>query len=192
MLGAGLILTLAAGANAQQQGSDAEALIAAVREQDGAKAATIVRSQGPGVVNYRGYSGETALTVAMAQRSMTYVFFLLERGAQPNLADKQGDTPLMIAARNGFGEGVNIMVAVGANLEATNRKGETALILAVQRRHAPIVRRLLENGANPDKTDIVAGFSARDYARRDTRNPELIRMIDTIKVAKKVISGPVR
>ena len=192
MIGAGLGAVLAAGVGAQQQGSEAESLIAAIRVQDGAKVESIVRSQGAGVLNYRGYSGETPLTVAMTARSGTYVYFLLERGAQPNLADKQGDTPLIIASRSGFSEGVNTMLAVRANLEAANRQGETALILAVQRRHAQIVRRLLESGANPDKTDIAAGFSARDYARRDTRNPELLRMIETIKPAKKMISGPVR
>ena len=35
-------------------------------------------------------------------------------------------------------------------------------------------------------------YYRRDYARRDTRNPELLRMIETIKSTKRIVSGPVR
>lgn len=192
MLGAGLAAALAAGAGAQQHGSEAESFLSAIREQDGAKAEAIVRSQGSSVLNYRGYSGETPLTVAMTKRSGLYVAFLLGQGAQPDLPDKRGETALMIAARSGFVEGVDKMLSARANVDTANRQGETALIIAVQGRHAQIVRRLIEYGANPDKTDIAAGLSARDYAKRDTRNRELLRMIETIKPVKRMTSGPVR
>jgi len=184
MLAAGFAATLATSAGAQQAGSDAEAFLSAIREQDGAKALAIETKSGPAVVNYRGYSGETPLTVAMAKRSSAYVGFLLGKGAKPDLPDKRGETALMIAARGGFFEGVDRMLSARAAIDATNRQGETALIIAVQARHAQIVRRLLEAGANADKADFAAGFSARDYAKRDTRNRDLLRLIETIKPAK--------
>jgi ankyrin repeat protein len=59
--------------------------------------------------------------------------------------------------------------------------GETPLIVAVQARQAPLVRFLVSKGANPDKTDNAAGYSARDYAKRDSRNPELLRLIEASK-----------
>ena len=184
-------LTLAGGAAAQLSGSDAEAFLTAIREQDGAKAMAIEARQGTGVVNYRGYNGDTPLTLAMAKRSAAYVGFLLSKGARPDLPDKRGDTPLIIAARNGFSEGVDLMIASRAAIDLANRQGETPLIVAVQGRHAIAVRRLLEAGANPDKADFAAGFSARDYARRDSRNRDLLRMIETIK-RRKPVSGPTR
>ena len=52
--------------------------------------------------------------------------------------------------------------------------GETALIVAVQQRQPRCVKLLLRSGANPDKTDHAAGYSARDYAKRDTRNREML------------------
>ena len=58
---------------------------------------------------------------------------------------------------------------MGAKVDGANRMGETPLIVAVQQRQTPIVRRLLAAGANPDKTDNAAGYSARDYAQRDNR-----------------------
>jgi ankyrin repeat protein len=59
--------------------------------------------------------------------------------------------------------------------------GETALIIAVQHRQLPIVRLLINAGADPDKTDSAQGYSARDYAKRDSRTPELLRIIEAKK-----------
>ena len=192
VLGAGLAATIAGGAGAQGQSSESEAFLAAIREKDGAKADTIIGKQGPSVVNYRGYNGDTPLTVAMASRNTTYVNYLIGKGAQPDLPDKRGDTPLIIAARSGFSEGIVRMLAAKANVNAANRQGETALIVAVQQRQTAIVKLLLAAGADADKADFAAGYSARDYARRDTRSRELSRMIETIKPAKKSVSGPIR
>ena len=84
------------------------------------------------------------------------------------------------------------MLAAGAKVDVANRKGETALIAAVQSRQSGIVRKLLEAGANPDKADFAAGYSARDYAKRDTRNRDLLKLIETVKPSSKSIFGPVR
>ena len=37
---------------------------------------------------------------------------------------------------------------------------------------------LLAKGADPDKKDTAAGYSARDYAKRDTRNREILAAIE--------------
>lgn len=191
VLGMGLVAMAATGAVAQGQGSEAETFLAAIRDQDGAKVNEIKNRLGATVMNYRGYNGDTPLTVAMASRNIAYVNFLIANQARPDLADKRGDTALIIAARSGFAEGVDRMLTARASVDAANRQGETPLIVAVQGRHARIVRRLLEKGASPDKTDIAAGYSARDYARRDNRNPEILRLIDTVKPVKNAVSGPV-
>ena len=49
---------------------------------------------------------------------------------------------------------------------------------------------LLQAGANPDKADHFAGYSARDYARRDTRSRELLKLIETVKSTKAKVAGP--
>jgi ankyrin repeat protein len=69
--------------------------------------------------------------------------------------------------------------------------GETPLIVAVQRREVPIIKMLLRAGADPDKTDTAAGYSARDYAKRDSRNPEILALIESTP-ARKAVSGPTR
>lgn len=171
--------------------SDGETLIKAVREDDGSAASALIEAPGSRVVNYRSYEGDTALHIVTKRRDLTWVKYLLGRKADPNIGDKDGDTPLMLASRIGFTEAAEYMVLVGANVDLANRRGETALIVAVQARQPKIVEMLLEAGANPDKSDHAAGLSARDYAKRDSRNPGLLKLIETTKsTKKKSVAGP--
>jgi uncharacterized protein len=64
--------------------------------------------------------------------------------------------------------------------------------VAVQQRQAAIVRMLLEAGANPDLADHASGYSARDYAKRDRRSTEMLKLIETVKVQRKAAVGPTR
>ena len=59
--GAALAAMVATGASAQLLGSDSEAFLTAVREQDGAKVQALAGSSAASVVNYRGFSGDTPL-----------------------------------------------------------------------------------------------------------------------------------
>ena len=76
------------------------------------------------------------------------------------------------------------LLGSGAKVNQANRMGETPLIVAVQQRQIGAVRLLLEGGADPDKTDSAAGYSARDYAKRDTRAREILAMIESVKPSK--------
>lgn len=192
---AGLSLALAAlpvTAMAQSPNvSDGESFLNAIRKDDVGKALELANKSGSRVTNYKGYKGETGLIIATQKRELDWVGFMLQKGADPNLGDGQGDTALMIAARTGFEEAATILLRVGARVDAANRRGETALHGAVQQRQPRMVELLLRAGANPDKADHVSGYSARDYAKRDTRNPQLLKMIETIKSDKKAVAGPV-
>lgn len=177
----GLALGLAAPAMAQIGfGYEGLQFLKAVREGDGAKATQLADSSGPSVINYRGDDGDAALHVVTRFRSNNWMIYLLQRGADPNLAGREGDTPLIIAARSGFTDGAERLLAKGASLDKANKLGETPLIAAVQQRQPKMVKLLLEKGANATKTDR-AGNTARDYAKRETRFPELLRMIETVK-----------
>ena len=171
-------------------GSEGEAFLKAIEDSDAGKALPLLNEPGSRVANYRGYKGDTALHIVAKRRDINWVAFLLTKGADPNVGDNQGDTPLIIAARMGFEEGAREMLVRGARPDATNRRGETALILAVQQRQPHLVQLLLQAGANPDKADHAAGYTARDYAKRDTRNPQLLKLIETVKSTKKQVAGP--
>ena len=173
-------------AAAQRGGFDGVQFIEAVRSRDGAKAMELIRSR-PTVVNARGERGETPLNVALSRRDEDWTFFLLQKGADPNLAGENGDTPLIAAARFGFEEAAATLLKLGAKVDSANKMGETPLILAVQQRHPEIVKLLLAAGADPDRSDSAAGYSARDYARRDARARDILSLIEGAR-AKPAVS----
>jgi uncharacterized protein len=56
---------------------------------------------------------------------------LLGRGADANAQDNEGDTPLMVAARNGLVDAVRILVE-RADVTMTNNAGQTAADLTTR------------------------------------------------------------
>lgn len=183
-------LTLAAPGIAQIGGTRGESFLKAVREADGNKATELLDANGSTVVNFRGASGDIALNIVARRRDLNWLGFLLARGADTNTGDNRGETPLIIASRLGWSDGAGALILRGARVDAVNRLGETALVAAVQARQPALVRLLLEQGANPDKTDHAAGLSARDYAKRDPRAADILRLIESVKSAKKSVAGP--
>lgn len=175
-------LAIAVPAAAQMAGYSGMEFVEAVRKSDGDKAQQLLREHpATGLVDAKGGDGNTALIIAIARRDEEWTGFLLNQGADPNLGGNRGDTPLITAARIGFDQAVEWLLGMGAKVDGANKMGETPLIVAVQQRQTPIVRRLLEAGANPDKTDTAAGYSARDYAQRDSRARDILKLIETKK-----------
>jgi ankyrin repeat protein len=156
-------------------------LIEAVKKRDGDKATQILASHPQGIVNTKDTEGNTGLIIAISRSDDQWTPFLLNKGADPNLAGKGGDTPLIAASRVGFESAVEWLLSMGAKVDGANRMGETPLIIAVQQREVPIVRVLLNAGANPDRSDSAAGYSARDYATRDTRARDILKLINDKK-----------
>ena len=189
-IAAAMLMLAATPATAQSNASEGEAFLKAIEEKDGGKAVPMLDNPASRVVNYRGYKGETALHIATRNRESDWVGLLINKGANPNIGDAKGDTPLIIAARIGYEEAATWMLQRRAQVDLANRRGETALIIAVQQRQRRLVELLLRAGANPDKADHSAGYSARDYAKRDTRSRELLKLIETVKSTKTKVAGP--
>lgn len=161
------------------QFSDSYNFLKAVKERKGEEAEKFLAEPGTVIINTRdGTTGETALHIVIQRRDSTWLGYLLQKGANPNLADKKGMTPLMLATQLGYVEGIETLVRKKAMVDQTNRSGETALILAVQLRNSEAVRALLKAGASPDKKDSRAGYSARDYAKQDGRASAIAAIIE--------------
>ncbi|WP_161607145.1 ankyrin repeat domain-containing protein [Myxococcus xanthus] len=93
-------------------------------------------------VNPRDDSGATALFLAAWRGLSASVSALLERGANPDLADEGGNTPLHTAARNGHGEVIELLLAAGADARLRNAAGESAADRARQQGHTQLAERL--------------------------------------------------
>ena len=176
---AGLAL-LSAPAVAQLGSSDGFDFISAVQKRDGDKATELVEKH-PTIIDTKDDKGDTGLIIAIRGDDTDWTGFLLRKGADPNLAGAGGDTPLITAAKTGFDQAVGWLLGLGAKVDMTNRKGETPLIIAVQQRDERMVKALLDAGADPDHTDSIAGYSARDYASRDPRARDILKLIENKK-----------
>ena len=161
-----LAASLALAAPALAQGySDGYQFLQAVEKQDINKADALLNKPGSVLINSRDLTtGRTALHIAADRRDVIWLVWLLNKGANPNIADRRGVSPLMRASQLGFFDGMQHLLAKGARVDESNETGETPLILAVHRRDTAMMRALLSAGADPDRTDN-SGRSARDYAR---------------------------
>ena len=177
-----LVVACAAGAAipaAGQQMSETFNFLKGVRDRDAAAVEAIISSPSSAIINVRDRAtGEGALHIVTRRRDLEWLAFLLGRRARPDVQAGDGTTPLGIAAQIGWLEGAEQLLARRASVDLANNRGETPLILAVQSRQLQMVRYLLSRGANRDRQDSSAGFSALDYARQDTRNPELLRIFE--------------
>lgn len=177
-------LAFAAPAAAQKMGEGYE-FLKAVKARDGTKVNTALDRPGSTVIGTRDAStGETALHYVVARRDLVWLRFLIGRGANPNIADRNGVTPLTLAANLGWGEGVEQLVKSGASVDSANQTGETPLIAAIHRRDADMVRALLKAGANPDRADN-SGRTARDYAVLMGPQSTILAELDKAKAERK-------
>jgi len=171
---------LATPAVAQLTSNNGQDFLDAVKKRDGDKAIQLIADH-PTIIDTKNGDGDTGLIISIRATDADWTGFLLTKGADPNLAGGNGDTPLITAAKAGFDDAAGWLIGLGANVDATNKAGETALIIAVQQRDARLVKLLLEHGANPDRSDAVAGYSARDYANRDSRARDIQKLINDKK-----------
>ena len=86
--------------------------------------------------------GRTPLMLAAFRGDAAAVLNLLERGADVNARDRDGDTALMFAAFRGHGLVVALLLQYGANVYARARNGWTAKKAAQSGLHHQIAEML--------------------------------------------------
>ncbi|CAH0018329.1 unnamed protein product [Clonostachys rhizophaga] len=80
--------------------------------------------------------------------SMSQVQQLIQRGADVNRPDTDGETLLCMAVRKGYLAVVELLLRNGADLSVPGRSGETPVWAAANKGHLAVVELLLKNGAD--------------------------------------------
>ena len=185
-----LTALIGAASPAAAQFSDSYNFLKAVKEKDGAKAQEILKKPGNLINTRDSDTGETALHIATRRSDLAWVGFLLQEGANRDARDREGNTPLLLAAQSRWSEGADVFVKVKAQVDAQNRLGETALQKAVQNRDGNMVKLLLDAGASADLTDN-SGASARTLAENDPRAIQIAKLFKDVPVRKpRQMQGP--
>ena len=181
-----VLCALAVAMPAHAQFSDSYKFLEAVRKKEGDKVNDSLNVPGTQIVNTRDKTtGESALHIVTLRRDLLWMQFLVGKGANVNIRDARGTTPLVVAVDLGFLEGVDFLLGQGARVDEPNNTGETPLINAVHRRNIGMVRALLKAGGNPDRPDN-SGRSARDYALLDGKGST---MMNELENAPKAAAG---
>jgi ankyrin repeat protein len=123
-------------------------------------------------------AGTTAMLRAAKAGDVPAMKLLLEHGADPSLATRQGINPLMAAAGLGSAEqdstgryktqaqaieAIQLLLAHGMDINAADRQGRTALHGAALQGYDDVVKFLAANGARLDVKD-QKGFTPLDTA----------------------------
>jgi uncharacterized protein len=128
-------------------------------------------------INAGGLAGPPLLTAIQA-RSYEVFDYLLKKGANVKVKNKEEMTPVMLLAytyNNKDKESQNRVMALikaGVDVNERNKSGQTALMIAVNNRSKEMMRTLLENGADPSIED-KNGSSILNYAISD---PESLKI----------------
>ena len=186
-----LTLGLVAPMPAAAQFSESYKFLDAVKKKEGQQVTDMLAEGSSSLINTRDFtSGESALHLVTKRRDLTWMQFLIGKGANVNIRDAKGTTPLVVACNLGFVEGAELLVKYGARVDESNTAGETPLITAVHNRNIELMRILLKAGANPDRADN-SGRTAKDYARLGPNAETLLNEIATnAKPKDKPGQGP--
>lgn len=125
-------------------------------------------------VNRRTELGTTALIRALECEKFNseIVIYLVKCGADVNVVDKYGNTPLSLAARlpkEGFGIVVKCLIERGADIHYVNKSGDkiwnTILMRAIDVGNMDVIMCLVEHGADPNtKFGGVGGHTVLMFA----------------------------
>ena len=115
----------------------------------------------------RGYLQTTPLSVATEIAYYTSVDsshihiiqLLLERGAKPNIPNKDGDTPLHVSAKHDNRIVTQLLLERGADPNRVNKWGDTPLHIAAERGLPGLAQLLLNSRANPNKANKIGNTS---------------------------------
>ncbi len=100
-------------------------------------------------------SQDTPLIIAAYKNNQEFVERFLEKGANPNIQNKNGNTALLVAAQNGNEEIIKLLLEKGADINLQNFwQKKTPLMVATENANWHVVYLLLEHGADPNRQNM--------------------------------------
>jgi ankyrin repeat protein len=146
-------------------------LVEAARKQDQKAVRSLVSQKAD--VNARSTDGSTALLWLAHWNDSDTADLLLRAGAQANLANDFGMTPLSQACTNGSAPFVRLLLKGGANPNLAIATGETPLMTCAKTGSVDAVKLLIEYGAVVDAKEPAQNQTALMWAAAE-RHPSVV------------------
>lgn len=100
---------------------------------------------------------------------------LIEQGADINLRDKEGNSPIVTAVATNKEIAVRVLIEKGADASAKNAKGVSCLQLAVLNGHRKITELLVNSGARLSAVELVE-IAAAAAEKQDNKTLDCLRL----------------
>jgi len=141
------------------------------------------------IVNAQNNNGETALLLAVSLGLPEIVLQLLMHGANPNLANIDGVSPLHFATANADLNSLQILLKSGAFINAVDEEAENALFYAIRenngRSHFDTIGFLLQHGCDL-RLKNEDGETCVELAR-DLQETEVLQLLTLQEPKKKIL-----
>ena len=115
----------------------------------------------------------TALHQCVRLSNTKMMKILLDRGANVEIKDDDGETPVFVASSSGDPELVRLLLKAGANPNVKAKDGWSALMMASRDGHHQVVKYLLEAGADVFGARDMFGRTALDIASLTAQGPSI-------------------
>ncbi len=145
-------------ANAAIDPADRE-LLMAVGQGQTARTETLLKAGAN--VNARHPPLNLSPLLVASELNFDMVKLLVARGAEVNVSDRDGVTPLMRAVALRDLRMVTLLLDANAQINSKDHRGHTALTHAVLRSDAPILKLLIDRGAD---VDVVAAMGTTPWS----------------------------
>jgi ankyrin repeat protein len=168
-----LALLLKAGADPRAPSGEGQTALHLVARTGNVDAAKLLVKAGADVNAREGWGGQTPLMWAASQNQPAMISFLASKGAdinahatvrewqrrvtaegRPKDMNHGGFTPLLFAAREGYGEAARALLNSGADIDLPDPDGTTPLVMALTNGQWDMARSLIESGANVNDWDF--------------------------------------
>lgn len=138
------------------------------------------------LLNHTNINDETALHIAVRNRSEVIVKLLLDNRIEKDTKNFNGDTALHIATKNGDITIVKMLVDAKCDINAVDGNSATALVLAAKIGNKNLVDYFLEKGADIQKPDFY-GKTYKDYYAPDKETEK--RAENPVEEKRKISIG---
>ncbi|CAB0029417.1 unnamed protein product [Trichogramma brassicae] len=147
-------------------------------------------------VEARDKRGKTPLHFSLKNCLKFAAETLLRNGADPNVTDVEGSTPLHTLCKLNYDAHetaekffeVNDEIQRTVLIDARDNKGRTPLHLALSRRHKAMIESLLRNGADPDVANEEGSTLLHMLSKKEEDVSLMVRFFEVIRDAQKTVN----